>query len=95
VHVRGTATVVHAAEAAGVDRIAYVSFLRARPGCGSPYELVEATALIGPLAKIRDDVESWRGSPVTRLLVPGSLDAIRDMAELVPEPFSPDKWHVA
>jgi uncharacterized protein YbjT (DUF2867 family)/predicted DCC family thiol-disulfide oxidoreductase YuxK len=37
VHVRGTAAVVRAAEAAGVDRIAYVSFLRARPGCGSPY----------------------------------------------------------
>lgn len=37
VHVRGTANVVRAAEAAGVRRLAYVSFLRARPGCGSPY----------------------------------------------------------
>jgi uncharacterized protein YbjT (DUF2867 family) len=37
VHVRGTDRVVHAARAAGVRRIALVSFLRARPACGSPY----------------------------------------------------------
>ncbi len=37
VHVRGTAAVVRAAQAAGVQRIALVSFLRARPACGSAY----------------------------------------------------------
>jgi len=37
VHVRGTANVVKAAEAAGVSRLAFISFLRARPHCGSPY----------------------------------------------------------
>lgn len=37
VHVRGTANVVRAAEEAGVGRLAFVSFLRARPDCGSPY----------------------------------------------------------
>jgi len=37
VHVRGTESVVRAARAAGVRRIALVSFLRARPVCGSPY----------------------------------------------------------
>jgi NADH dehydrogenase len=37
VHVQGTANVVRAAEAAGVDRLAMISFLRARPRCGSPY----------------------------------------------------------
>jgi uncharacterized protein YbjT (DUF2867 family) len=37
VHVRGTRTVVRAATAAGVPRIALVSFLRARPACGSAY----------------------------------------------------------
>jgi uncharacterized protein YbjT (DUF2867 family)/predicted DCC family thiol-disulfide oxidoreductase YuxK len=36
-HVRGAANVVHAAEAAGVQRLAFTSFLRARPDCGSPY----------------------------------------------------------
>jgi NADH dehydrogenase len=37
VHVRGTEAVVAASRAAGVKRIAVVSFLRARPVCGSAY----------------------------------------------------------
>jgi uncharacterized protein YbjT (DUF2867 family) len=37
VHVRGTEKVVRAARGAGVRRIALVSFLRARPACGSAY----------------------------------------------------------
>jgi NADH dehydrogenase len=37
VHVQGTANVVRAAEQAGVRRLALLSFLRARPQCGSAY----------------------------------------------------------
>lgn len=37
IHVHGTENVVRAAEAAGVRRLAFVSFLRARPNCGSAY----------------------------------------------------------
>jgi NADH dehydrogenase len=37
IHVRGTANVVKAAAEADVRRLAFVSFLRARPECGSPY----------------------------------------------------------
>jgi nucleoside-diphosphate-sugar epimerase len=37
VHVAGTRNVVAAAEAAGVQRLTLLSFLRARPACGSPY----------------------------------------------------------
>ncbi len=37
VHVRGTQAVVRAARSAGVRRVALVSFLRARPACGSAY----------------------------------------------------------
>ncbi|MFK4762755.1 NAD(P)H-binding protein [Microbacterium sp. ZW T5_45] len=37
VHVEGTRAVVEAARRAGVQRIVMVSFLRARPDCGSPY----------------------------------------------------------
>jgi nucleoside-diphosphate-sugar epimerase len=53
VHVQGTRNVVEAMLAAGVSRIAMLSFLRARPGCGSPYheskwaaeEVIRASAL--------------------------------------------------
>ena len=37
VHVEGTRNVVEAARRAGVKKIAFVSFLRARPDCGSGY----------------------------------------------------------
>ena len=37
IHVDGTASVVRAAEQAGVERLAFLSFLRARPDCGSRY----------------------------------------------------------
>jgi len=37
VHVRGTQAVVDAARSAGVRKIVYLSFLRARPACGSAY----------------------------------------------------------
>ncbi len=37
VHVEGTRNVVAAARQAGIGKILLLSFLRARPGCGSPY----------------------------------------------------------
>jgi NADH dehydrogenase len=37
VHIDGTRAVVDAAQRAGVKRIVMLSFLRARPDCGSPY----------------------------------------------------------
>ncbi|MBW3594041.1 MAG: NAD(P)H-binding protein [Actinobacteria bacterium] len=44
IHVDGTANVVAAAEAVGVTRVALMSFLRARPACGSPYHESKWTA---------------------------------------------------
>jgi F420-dependent oxidoreductase-like protein len=49
-----------------------------------PSELVEQLTLIGPADKIRHDLEAWRDSTVTTLLVPaGGPQVLRDSAELV------------
>jgi uncharacterized protein YbjT (DUF2867 family) len=37
VHVEGTRTVINCAERAGVSKVVFMSFLRARPDCGSAY----------------------------------------------------------
>ena len=48
-----------------------------------PDELVEELALIGPEDKIRDDLEAWRESIVTTLLIGGDAAMIRRVAALV------------
>ena len=48
-----------------------------------PTKLVEDVALIGPPEKIRDDLEMWRESIVSTLLVSGDVPALRRIAELV------------
>lgn len=59
VHVKGTKHVVDAATDAGVEHVALLSFLRARPDCGSPYheskweaeEIVRGSALAWTVLK--------------------------------------------
>src|SRR5512133_3781429 len=48
-----------------------------------PTRLVEDLALIGPRDKIRHDLEAWRDSFVTTMLIAGSPEMLRDAAELV------------
>jgi F420-dependent oxidoreductase-like protein len=48
-----------------------------------PTELVEQLALIGPEDKVRHDLEAWRDSIVTTLLVAGDAAQVRRIAELV------------
>ncbi len=48
-----------------------------------PTSLIEDTALIGPKEKIRDDLEGWRESIATTLLVAGNSETLQMMAELV------------
>jgi F420-dependent oxidoreductase-like protein len=47
-----------------------------------PMSLIEETALIGPKEKIRDDLEAWRESCVTTILLYGDANTLRGMAEL-------------
>jgi len=48
-----------------------------------PRKLIEELALIGPAAKIRHDLEAWRASPVTTILVAGPEQRLRQAAEIV------------
>ncbi|MEA2143218.1 MAG: hypothetical protein QOI64_1648, partial [Solirubrobacteraceae bacterium] len=48
-----------------------------------PTKLVEQLALIGPPDKIRHDLEAWRDSSVTSLLIAGPPETLRQAAELV------------
>ena len=48
-----------------------------------PTKLVEELALIGPADKIRHDLEAWRESSVTSLLIAGPPETLRQAAELV------------
>jgi F420-dependent oxidoreductase-like protein len=48
-----------------------------------PTKLIEDVALIGPKEKIRDDLEGWKESIATTLLVSGSTDTMRTIAEYV------------
>ena len=48
-----------------------------------PTSMVEDIALVGPKEKVRDDLEAWRESIATTLLVSGDVATLRTMAELV------------
>src|SRR4051812_26633219 len=48
-----------------------------------PQKLIEELSLIGPPDKIRHDLEAWRESIVTTLLVSGDAATVRTAAELV------------
>jgi F420-dependent oxidoreductase-like protein len=48
-----------------------------------PTSLIEQLALIGPADKLRHDLDAWRESLVTTLLVTGEIETVRTAAELV------------
>lgn len=48
-----------------------------------PTALVEDIALIGPAAKIKDELQRWRETVITTLLVSGGPRQLRQIAELV------------
>ena len=45
--------------------------------------MIDEICLVGSKAKIRHDLEAWRESRVTTMLVGGSIDNLRTIAELV------------
>jgi F420-dependent oxidoreductase-like protein len=68
-----------------VDEIAelYLSGKKDEAAAKVPRKLIEQMSLIGPPQKIRDDLEAWRESIVTTLLISGDAATLRTAAELV------------
>jgi len=68
-----------------VRRVQDLYFEGRRDGgaAGLPTRLLEELALNGPPDKLRHDLEPWRESIATTLLVSGNLDMLRQAAELV------------
>ena len=61
----------------------YLSGKKDEAGAKIPTALIEELSLIGPAAKIRDDLARWRESVVTTLLISGDAATLRTAAELV------------
>jgi F420-dependent oxidoreductase-like protein len=61
----------------------YLGGKKDEAGAKIPRNLIEELSLVGPPEKIRDDLEKWRESIVTTLLVSADATALRTIAELV------------
>lgn len=48
-----------------------------------PDAMIDEICLVGSVAKVRDDLEAWKESRVTTMLVGGSITTLRTMADLV------------
>ena len=70
------------AEASKIQEL-YLEGRKDEAAAAVPTTLIEDTALIGPKEKIRDDLEGWKESIATTLLVSGSPDTLQTMAELM------------
>jgi F420-dependent oxidoreductase-like protein len=70
-------------EAATKIQDAYLDGRRDDAIAAVPTAMVEDIALIGPVEKIRDDLEAWRASRATTMLINGDPATMRTMAELI------------
>ena len=48
-----------------------------------PLGLVQDVALIGPVDKIRDELQLWRETCMTTMLIGGNPEQLRQVADLV------------
>jgi F420-dependent oxidoreductase-like protein len=70
------------AEVAKIQEL-YLSGHKDEAAAAIPTRLIEQLTLIGPADKIRHDLEAWRDSIVTTLLVGGDPATLRTVAEIV------------
>jgi hypothetical protein len=72
----------YGAEVAKIQEL-YLAGHKDQAAAAVPTRLIEALTLIGPADKIRHDLEAWRESIVTTLLIGGDPATLRTAAELV------------
>ena len=72
----------YGAEVAEIQEL-YLAGKKEEAGAKIPRGLIEEMSLVGPADKIRDDLDKWRESIVTTLLLSGDAATIRAAAELV------------
>jgi F420-dependent oxidoreductase-like protein len=81
-HANVAARMGYEAEVAKIQEL-YLSGHKVEAAGAVPTELIEKLTLIGPKEKIRHDLEAWRDSIVTTLLVAGDKANLQTAAELV------------
>lgn len=70
-------------EAATKIQEAFLDGRKADAIAAVPTEMVEEICLIGPKEKVRDELDAWKETCVTTMLVSGDVNILRNMAELV------------
>lgn len=70
------------ADVANIQQL-YLSGRKDEAAAAIPARLIDQLTLIGPKDKLRDDLEAWRDSIVTTLLIGGDAPTLRAAAELV------------
>ncbi len=70
------------AEVAAIQEL-YLAGRKDEAAAAVPRRLIEQLTLIGPPDKIRHDLEAWRESIVTTLLISGDPATLRRAAEIV------------
>jgi hypothetical protein len=61
----------------------YLGGAKAEAAAAVPLSMVEKVALVGPRDKIAEEIPAWRDSLVTTLMVSGTPDSLRTLADLV------------
>jgi hypothetical protein len=49
-----------------------------------PTAMVQDIALVGPVAKIRDELAAWDATVIDTMLIGGPVDTVRALAEITP-----------
>lgn len=81
-HFEAIARAGYEAEATRVQEL-YLSGNKREAIAAVPTKLVEDFALVGPPEKVRDDLEVWRGTVLTSMMVSGPVPLLRALAELI------------